>query len=535
MKLRTRLFAGLITLALACSSTWFMPSSTWTQTQITPSGFSGGSPPTSASTTPAAYGKAWFTANNEGPTIGFLKDDLTAVGYQNAGANTLRVWTSNDGGRSWTSGTLISGFGGGVIGGMHNVLRTQTGRILLIGDGRLIYADHDTAAATGWFQSVDLSGSSTFAGGAQASNGTIILQRTDSGGNMGFCRSVNNAVNWTCSFIAGTTTRNTITSVGNNIWLSAGVSSSGIYRSVDDGVTWGTTPVTTFGVTAISCPTTTICVAASGTDIYRSIDAGASWSLVTSVFYGGQTANNESLTMINYGGGIIDYLVNHITTANIQGYRSTDFGLTWAALPFYTAAFPGGNNRGLRSNASSVRNGRAIAFHISDTNTTPIYSPIQEPGSTTLTDANGQKLQLSSGAATGQVQVPVIQGDGFTDSRFAPWGVIPIQRSTVLNTSTVSAANTPITVTLTAVSNARSHIYKVSAFCSAGTSSVTIADNAVTIWQTPAAAVTAAPAEYNRDWHPGLTSAAVNTAMTVTLATCGAANTGTLSVQADKF
>jgi len=106
------------------------------------------------------------------------------------------------------------------------------------------------------------------------------------------------------------------------------------------------------------------------------------------------------------------------------------------------------------------------------------------------------------------------------------------QRDTLLNTETASAVNTAVTTTVAAAAAARAHLYKMSARCSAGTAAVDVDDGASQIWSTSAAEVTTT--NLTERWNPGLTGT-TNTAMTITLGACGAGNTGTLSVQADRF
>lgn len=113
-----------------------------------------------------------------------------------------------------------------------------------------------------------------------------------------------------------------------------------------------------------------------------------------------------------------------------------------------------------------------------------------------------------------------------------PCGAAPGQGLTLFNSQTVSAANTAVTITIAAMTGARTHVYSLDAFCSAGTSNLTITDGGTTIWSTPATEV---PVTRDRiSWPTGLTSA-TNSAIVITLAACGAANTGTLDVQADRY
>lgn len=110
------------------------------------------------------------------------------------------------------------------------------------------------------------------------------------------------------------------------------------------------------------------------------------------------------------------------------------------------------------------------------------------------------------------------------------------QGQNLFNSQTTSAANTAITVTLTAVAAQRVHIYSIEARCNtaAATSDLLVSDGGTTIWTTPPLGVVNAATNFQKTWPTGLTGA-TNSQMLITLATCGAANTGTLIVQADKF
>jgi hypothetical protein len=108
-----------------------------------------------------------------------------------------------------------------------------------------------------------------------------------------------------------------------------------------------------------------------------------------------------------------------------------------------------------------------------------------------------------------------------------------VQGPATQNSETVSAANTAITVLLFGTQATRAHLYSVSARCSAGTASLTVKDGAgTTIWTTSATEVGTSTFRYQ--WVPGLAGSFSNT-MNVILSTCGAANTGTLDVQASVY
>jgi TRAP-type C4-dicarboxylate transport system substrate-binding protein len=110
---------------------------------------------------------------------------------------------------------------------------------------------------------------------------------------------------------------------------------------------------------------------------------------------------------------------------------------------------------------------------------------------------------------------------------------VQTQSGNTANSSVTGLAATAVTKTLAATSSgARAHLYSFSAFCSAGTSTVTVTDGGVQIWTSSAGWVPTTL--ISASWIPGLTGGFGKT-MVITLASCGGGNTGTLNVQADIF
>lgn len=108
-----------------------------------------------------------------------------------------------------------------------------------------------------------------------------------------------------------------------------------------------------------------------------------------------------------------------------------------------------------------------------------------------------------------------------------------VQAINLFNTQTTGAADTAVVATIAAATSQRAFLYSIEAQCSTGTSTITVADGATTIFTSMGANVPAAPATYRREWWVPLTGT-TNTAMTITLASCGAGNTGTLQVHASR-
>ncbi len=107
-----------------------------------------------------------------------------------------------------------------------------------------------------------------------------------------------------------------------------------------------------------------------------------------------------------------------------------------------------------------------------------------------------------------------------------------VQPANTFNSQTSGAANTAVTVTIAAANFQRGALYSLAARCSAGSASLTVKDGATDIFSTQAGAVTTS--NFNPQWHTPL-AASLNADLVITLSTCGAGNTGTLSVQASRF
>lgn len=147
-----------------------------------------------------------------------------------------------------------------------------------------------------------------------------------------------------------------------------------------------------------------------------------------------------------------------------------------------------------------------------------------------LNDREYQKFQE---CATGIPCTPVSTPSGTALDVSTPAGssigTSPTQRGTLFNTRSVSGVNAAVSTTITAATSERGHVYRIDARCSAGTAALEIESPTGTVlWDRVAAA------SFDVTFPTGWTSA-VNTTITVELATCGAGNTGTLIVQADRY
>lgn len=103
---------------------------------------------------------------------------------------------------------------------------------------------------------------------------------------------------------------------------------------------------------------------------------------------------------------------------------------------------------------------------------------------------------------------------------------VTVHNSTSQKGHVESAADTEVTITFAAVADLNRYLHKVAAFCSAGTSTLTIeSPSATVIWSTDTGGIGTAYEEIN---FPVGIGTAVNTAIVIRLATCGAGNTGTV-------
>ncbi len=111
--------------------------------------------------------------------------------------------------------------------------------------------------------------------------------------------------------------------------------------------------------------------------------------------------------------------------------------------------------------------------------------------------------------------------------------VTPEQAGTLLNSTTTGATNTAVTKTIASVTNQRIHLYGLSAFCSAGSSTVTVSEGGTLVWTSTTGGV--GTTMNGAAWTPVPHTTAPGNNLVVTLATCGGGNTGTLNIEADQW
>jgi hypothetical protein len=103
----------------------------------------------------------------------------------------------------------------------------------------------------------------------------------------------------------------------------------------------------------------------------------------------------------------------------------------------------------------------------------------------------------------------------------------------LFNSTTTGGANTVVTVTVTGAASTRIRSANVSAFCSAGTATLTLIDGGTTRWTSPTGAVGTALFTANFAGTPFTAGTGNN--FVANLTACGAGNTGTVNVQASRF
>jgi hypothetical protein len=208
-------------------------------------------------------------------------------------------------------------------------------------------------------------------------------------------------------------------------------------------------------------------------------------------------------------GGITpaDAYVNPTTASQVWNLNGVFNGTTWDRMR--SATGDAMVSTGMTAVGNMVFNGTNFDRERAVTQDALTQTGIQAAGNVTYNGATWDRWRA---------QVSNVQGG-------SPTG-------TLFNASTTSAADTAVVVTIAASANTRAHVYGFDAFCSVGTSNVTITDGGTTIWKTPAVEITTVRTAVA---FPVALTGATNSAVVITLATCGGGNTGTLMTQADRF
>ncbi len=485
-------------------------------------------PATSSSTDPTGWGKVAYAS----PTVpsctaavvgAFTTDQTVLLFCMTDGApSTVQTWTSNNGGRTFVlTSTSSTTFGVATL-----YTATYFSGAFLVGTGGVL---RSTDGLT--WTILTLTGCVGCVASDVVGQGTTVLASAGAAGQIQICRSTNSGASFpSCVDPAAVGVINPnnqpggLASPSAGIWL-VGDGNGDLARSTDDGLTWIQVLATTSAQMFVTCLSATVCVATDGGTIYQSTNAGATWTAVAAL---GASVGLDGF--LNFGSGVV---VAMSGTNPEPFFRSGDFGATWALQGNLPTASMG------NFAARLARNGRGLLTQLSG-NTNIIYFPIAEVGTVVVRSANGTPLNLDAngnptanqGAAAAATAGWPVKQDTAAGPTLAPWSVAPVQGFTLFNSQTTGAANTAVTTTLTGAASTRTHLYSAEAYCSAGTANLTVQDGAGTIYQTPAGAVGTSP--FRREWPVGLTATTANN-LVVTLGACGAANTGTLSVQGDRF
>ncbi len=500
------------------------------------------------------------TPGAETPQSGLMLTWFPATGV--TGGGPMFVWTSdysvlalNSAGGTATSylsldrGKTYSSSGMGTFSGASSDLTS------IASNGKVVLVGYNTQAGvdTSYRVARTVNGGQTwtrvvlFDRGSAASAhptcvvglaGTTAIAFTDfpSGGNYAW-RSTDSGATWATATLAtlACNTPGTYNAIrlGASTWLAGGGNSGKPWRSTDDGQTWaaigGLAGLAGAGKFVAVSTTSALYVSSAAADLYASTDSGGSWAVRFSF-------NSNPMTVI-YSQGV---LLVRLTSGAMM--RSIDQGFSWSFV-----GNPSGSNCGLgggytpQMDANSF--GEVAGAFIMSGSLCMSYAPTVLSGETILVGANGVKLAVDTAgnltanqgaAAAIGAPWPVRLSDGSAafGNGVNPLGATSTQGATLFNTSATGAANTAVVATVTGAVSTRTHLYGVTAFCSAGSASLIVADGVTTIWQTPAGAV--GTGTFSSAWTVGLTATTAAN-IVVTLSTCGAGNTGTLSVQADRF
>jgi hypothetical protein len=470
-------------------------------------------------------------------------------GFARAEAGTtVDLFTSETQGRTWQKKQTLD-FSGQTWAAVHFAVHLSPGWFLLGGNCAAAVTPGCTGLGifniSGASAQVALPGLTAGLAGGMATiyqRGTTVVgtwvRSADSTSRL--CRSTDSGITWTCAGVAfdtlplvngkGMDSPTTLT------WLRGAI--SGTQRSVDDGATWASVMAPVVGSTlqVVECVSATVCLYTDGQNhIYRSTDTGLTWALSFTA-PGGINPNWSGF--VDYGNGVVA-LVPAAITRNV--WLSRDYGATWAP----TFRLAGNTQRCIAPCQTTTAQGIGIWTAGGAVNTEKVvYSPAIGVGTSVIVGTSGAALDID---AAGMITVKQGTGNGsnlwttyLTDSVGGPnriatpytIGTSPIEGPTLLNSQSVSAANTAITITLAGAAGTRVHLYAMAGYCSAGSAIIQAMDGAAALWTAPAGTVGTMP--YTVTWPVGLTGTTGGT-MTATLGSCGVGNVGTLSVQADRF
>ncbi len=474
-------------------------------------------------------------------------DDINVICFGVGTGTNNHIWRSQNGGQTYTPIVQTGVIGGSGAFNPNSMVRLASGIFVVASQpgGGGAESFWTTLDGVNWTVST-CTGCGSLGGAAtavtQGSTGRILATAGTGGPTAVLCNDgISSGVSWTCSpTVPGYSTQ--LSPLGNQlfanpsgaIWLAAGEQFGGvndlILRSTDDGVSWTTVfSAASRGMTAVKCLTATLCLAVRSDQIHRSTDAGLTWTTVVTSGPDGVNTQWDAIAVFSATTAVVVPWAAAGGTSFPKFYHTADGGLTWIALrtePAQQCPFNTGTRGINRARTVAVRNGRAVVTHT--------YTALSGggpcgwfatngAGGVAIVGPNGVPWNFGADGSG-----PVAQGNPL-----AAFTVAPVQGPTLFNSQTTGAANTAVTVTIAAVAVQRAHLYRIEASCSAGVSEVTITDAGTTVWATLTGEV--GTARFRQPFTPAALTGSTAGALVVTLAACGAGNTGTLIVHADRY
>jgi len=456
----------------------------------------------------AAWGKQWLTSPGRtasGSDVAVFESDgtLTRIQVGNAGPQNGTIFRSFDRGRSWVNGGTTTGspFGARVRG-----MRKLASTYMVAGEGGLTFSND----LTNWVAGTGLPGGTIIAVEVQGS--TVVAQAV-TGSQL--CRSTNVPANvatgaptFTCTAPVGMNTANesqALVSPGPLRWLfldgGGGGTNRQVFLSTNDGVTF-TLQATlsalgnTNGESALTCVSTTTCLAAAGLALYQTTDAGVTWTRVLSA-----SGANEFVAFINFGQGVVVAGTRDMN-ASPTPFRTTDSGASWQPMSQGNI----GCSVGLGEGISTAITFQGSGFYIclgNNVGTEYDFLLTSPPAGAPLYTSAGEQLVGGTGTAgTPSVAVVTIQGiaggtvvpvtgtvtvsstsanQGTAAAGPAGWPTVPVQAATLLNAApVVSGANAAASFPLTGAAGQRIciRVIAVKATGAAASFTLTVTDGA---------------------------------------------------------